>query len=72
MLEGHQSALQGYLKGFAGFSFLWQEDISSHYTKFLEKSPSLEVAARSCPAYDLIPPSAGSKLSVCLLCQPLT
>ena len=49
-LEGHQSGLQAYLKEFAGFSFLWQEDIESHYRKFLEKSPSLEVTHTISPA----------------------
>ena len=57
-LEGHKSGLQVYLKDFAGFSFLWQEDIDSHYRKFLEKSPSLEVANRIRPAFDLITQSA--------------
>ena len=53
-LEGHQSGLQAYLKEFAGFSFLWQEDIDSHYKRFLEKDPSLEVTHTIRLAFNLI------------------
>ena len=59
-LEGHQSGLQAYLKEFAGFSFLWQEDIDSHYRKFLENSPTLEVTHRTRPAFNLITPCGGA------------
>lgn len=66
-LEGHQSGLQAYLKEFAGFSFLWQEDIDSHYRKFLETSPSLEVVYRFHPALSLIKRSAAQNISDVLI-----
>ena len=64
-LEGHQSGLQAYLKEFAGFSFLWQEDINSHYKNFLEKSPSLEVAHKIHPAFNPTTWSGAARHTVC-------
>ena len=59
-LEGHQSGLEAYFREFAGFSFLWQEDIGSHYRKFLEKNPTLEVTHRIRPIFDLFLWSGGA------------
>ena len=76
-LEGHQSGLQAYLKEFAGFSFLWQEDINSHYKKFLEKSPTLEVTHRLRLAFNVITQSEPQHVIhmlmwVCFVCHVLT
>ena len=38
-----QAALLASSKQFEGFSFLWQDDITTHYTKFLAQEPTLQV-----------------------------
>ena len=38
-----QAALLACSKQFEGFSFLWQDDITTHYTKFLAQEPTLQV-----------------------------
>ena len=42
---GLQDRVDGYLRTFEPFAFLWLKDLASEYTVFLDTKPELEVEA---------------------------